>query len=106
MGLVRISYPHEGHLPAERLFPSHHLARDPDLQYLGTHYMMDVYVSLSAGYMYCVFGGKDSEYYSSVGYGLTRTHRADTSVPTYHLAAACALLRHPQYTDMVFRSHP
>lgn len=77
---------------------------------LGTHFGYDVYIQLrnmsDKGYLYCVFGSDDSEYYSGVGYGLVRTNRPSEPVPAYYLAAAVALLnRPPEYTEMVLKAH-
>jgi len=101
---VTITTP-EHSLPAARQFPNHVFTVHPDLTYLGTHYNYDVYIDLQLGYLYAVFGNEGHQNYSALGYYLTRTNRPSEPCPTSALAAACALLRHPEYIQRVLESH-
>lgn len=106
---THISYPSDA-LPAAIRFPFHYLAHpDSELTYIGTHYGLDIYInatnSTERGHLYCVNGPADSDYYSAVGYGLTRTHRDLNHAHRHVLAAACALLRHPEYIPIVLHAH-
>lgn len=105
---IRVSYPHEAIL-AEKKHPLHFFSREEGLVYLGTHFEYDVYIQTKnnsdKGYMYCVYGSDDGQYYSGVGYGLVRTNRPPEYVSCYDFAASCALLNNPQYIEMVLAAH-
>lgn len=93
-----------------KAFPSHHMANDVDLRYLGTHYGYDVYIApgspgTPSGMMYAVWGVNDSDYCCAMGYYISRTQRTDIANPRMGLAAAVALLHHPEYTAMVLAAH-
>lgn len=106
--LIRVSHPHQAIL-AEKKHPNHFFSREEGLVYLGTHFEHDVYVQTrensDKGYMYCVYGSEDHQYYSGVGYGLVRTNRPSETAACYHFAASCALLNNPQYIEMVLAAH-
>lgn len=77
------------------------------LEYLGTFYGMDVYINTRSFYMYCVYGPGQGEYYSGVihWFNLSRVPQSfeKHTVPTYFMAAACAIMRHPRYLPHVIR---
>lgn len=104
---VRVSYPHEA-IADTRKFPDHSLSQDKGMVYLGTHFKYDVYIQtrgFEAGNLYCVYGSEEHQYYSAVGYGLVRTNKPSQEVSCYYLAAACALLNHPQHIQSVLNAH-
>jgi len=103
----RVSYPYQA-IPSEQKFKGHSLCSDEGLVYIGTHFEHDVYVQakgLEAGHIYCVYGKKEHEYYSAVGYDLVRTNKSPEPPACYSFAAACALLNNPQYIEMVLKTH-
>lgn len=100
---VQLSHPQEA-IPAQKKFVDHHFHRDDYLAYLGTHYGVDVYVNKQTGDMYCVYGNEPQDYESAVGFQLTRSNT--TNSPTsFALAAAIALLHHPEYIEKVLKAH-
>jgi hypothetical protein len=88
-----------------KAFSDHFMATDSDLMYLGTHYGYDVYIDPKTHYLYVVYGVVNYQYYSAVGYLFTRTTCEFGNIH-YGLAAACALMRHPQYIAGVLEAHP
>ena len=107
-GWSQYTYPHQA-TPAIKRYPNNDLSKDYEhLLYIGTHFGFDVYVGVKGhdkGFMYCVFGEEGGEYYSGVGYGLTRTNRQEEWGGRYYLAAACALLNHPEHINSVLSAH-
>lgn len=104
---IRISYPNEAELAPIR-FPGHSLSTDKGMVYLGTHFNFDVYVQtlgFEAGFMYCVYGPLEHEYFSGVGYSLVRTNCMPNPQHAHDMAAAVALLRNPEHIASVMGAH-